>query len=74
MIPALASFPHEEIEPAFDVIVAEINGEFGSLSLEEDVLEKNDWLATYFQSNFESFGIGRTQFFNLQSVSAVDGL
>ena len=46
MIPALAFLPREEIEPAFDLVVEKITGEVEVLSLEEDMLQKIDSLAS----------------------------
>jgi len=81
MIPALAFLPLEEVEPAFDLVVEEITGEVELLSLEEDVLEKIDLLASYFQKTYLGHNIGSTHrppvfqpvIWN-QSVSAIDGL
>ena len=85
-IAALAFLPLEEAEPAFDLVVEEITGEVELLSLEEDVLEKIDLLASYFQITYLSHNIGSTHrpappsptvfqpvIWN-QSVSAIDGL
>ena len=52
MTAALAFVPLEEVEPAFDLVVKEITGEFELLSLEEDVVEKNDLLASNFQKTY----------------------
>ena len=80
MIPALAFLPLEEVEPAFDLLVEEITGEVELLSLEEDVLEKINLLASYFQKTYLGHNIGSTHrpvfqpvIWN-QSVSAIDGL
>ena len=75
MIPDLAFLPLEEVEPTFDLVVEEL------LSFEEDVLEKIDLLASYFQKTFLGHNIGSTNrppvfqpvIWN-QSVSAIDGL
>ena len=80
-IPALAFLPLEEVEPAFDLVVEEITGEVELLSLEEDVLEKIDLLASYFQKTYLGHNIGSTHrppvfqpvIWN-QSVSAIEGL
>ena len=81
MIPALAFLPLEEIEPVFDLVVEEITGEAELLSLEEDVLEKIDLLASYFYKTYLGHNFGsrhRPSVFQLviwnQSVSAIDGV
>ena len=81
MILTLAFLPLEEIEPAFDVVVEKISGEVALLSLKEDVLEKNNLLASCFQKTYLGHNIGSTHrppvfqpvIWN-QSVSAIDGL
>ena len=60
MVPALAFLPLEEVEPAFDLVVEKITGEVELLSLEEDVLEKIDLLASYFQKTYLGHNIGST--------------
>ena len=81
MIPTLDFLPLGEVEPVFDLVEEEITGEVEILSLEEDVLEKIDLLASYFQKTYSNHNIGSTHrppvfqpVIRNQSVSAMDGL
>ena len=81
MIPALSFLPTNEVEEGFDLVVEEVIAEVEKMSLSDELTDKIDAVAAYFQKTYIGHKIGNTyrppsfppSIWN-QSASALEGL